>query len=130
MRKSSNARYARENACSSHTGMERVDQRAKALSAEIVHDDSQRRDPISINPCESEGLARTLATNRAMAFAIASGAEARGVCQTRNDIDKLEYRTRPAMQEQERHQIFADTWHVQVVQIDAIDGRTELRERH
>ena len=55
-------------------------------------------------------------------------AEASRVGQARNDLEKLEHRARPAMQQQQRHRVRPDTGHVQIVQVDAVDERAELRK--
>ena len=49
--------------------------------------------------------------------------------QTRDDIEKLENRARPAVQQEQRHRVGADASHMQVMEIDAVEPDAELRER-
>ena len=55
-------------------------------------------------------------------------AEPRRIGQARNDVEEFEHRTRPAVQQQQRHRVFADARHMQIMQVDAVDRNAELRK--
>ena len=56
-------------------------------------------------------------------------AEARRIGKARDDVEELEHRAGPAVQQQERHRIGADAGNVQVVQLDTVERDAELRKR-
>ena len=55
-------------------------------------------------------------------------AEAGGIGEARNDLEKFEHRTGPAVQQEQRHRVRADAGHVQIMQIDAVERDAELRK--
>ena len=55
-------------------------------------------------------------------------AEARRIGEARDDLEKLEHRTGPAVQQQQRHRVGADAGHVQIMQVDAVERDAELRK--
>ena len=55
-------------------------------------------------------------------------AEARGIGEARNDLEKFEHRARPAVQQKQRHRVGADAGHMQIMQVDAVERDAELRK--
>src|ERR1700749_538717 len=55
-------------------------------------------------------------------------AESRRICQARDELEKLEHRSWPAMQQEQRHRIWTDAGHVEIVNVDAVERNAELRK--
>ena len=55
-------------------------------------------------------------------------AETRGISQARNDVEKLEDRSRPGMRQQQRKRLWSLAIDVEKVQVDAMQRHLELRE--
>ena len=56
-------------------------------------------------------------------------AVARRVGQARDEVEELEHRARPAVQEQQRHRVRPGSRHMQIVQVDPVQRHLELRQR-
>jgi len=52
--------------------------------------------------------------------------EAGRIGEARDDVEKLEHRAGPAVQQEQRHRIGADTGYMQVVQVDVVKRHAEL----
>src|SRR5216683_4359670 len=48
--------------------------------------------------------------------------------EARDELEKLEHRAGPAMQQQQWHRVGADAGHMQIVQVDAVERDAELRK--
>src|SRR5216684_5236379 len=55
-------------------------------------------------------------------------AEACRIGEARNELEKLEHRAGPTVQQKQRHGVGGDAGHMQVVQVDAVERDAELRK--